>query len=164
MLYSSFLCVCVYVLSFCSGVFCTEKKNKQQQQNFYFIVLRCLVFMFSSFSFFLPLVFMADICVDLRNDLCCNFSFTISSLPKNKNIVFLSYVEYRFFFYVQKTRGQLVHVFFWFHDFNLTQTFLYILFLSVLVSCYFIVYVCCLVFFLMFDMREECLTQNEKKQ
>ncbi len=105
------MCVCSLFLFRC---ILHRKKNKQQQQNFYFIVLRCLVFMFSSFSFFLPLVFMADICVDLRNDLCCNFSFTISSLPKNKNIVFLSYVEYRFFFMYKKPEVNLCTFFFGF--------------------------------------------------
>lgn len=100
---------------------------------------------------FLFFVYRWYICVDLRNDLCCNFSFPslndliFAGKQTNKPIVFLflcwiSLLLFFFFFKCTKqkrTRSTCARfcLLFLFRDFNLTQTsFLYILFLYLYLS------------------------------
>jgi len=110
--------------------------------NFYFIVLRCLVFMSR---------FLADICVDL----CCPFPLVLTETTKR--ILLANIASFLFFQCIQKS--EIYSRTFCIHNFNLTQTFFF-LSLSVLVfSRYWIVYVLC-GSFLICSRREKDKKQN----
>lgn len=138
--------------------FCTVKAAQQTRRFlslslscFYsFLVRRCLVLMFISCS--------------------------LSSFPSFVLWLIFRHLRSLFFFFFFREMIYVVIVFYDLIFAKATQNTLLSLFscssktqhislivsfaLAVLVSCYFIVYVCCLVSF-MFDVRDACLTQNE---